>query len=180
MSKYVKDLLTDEIRRRLDGVDAVLLVSLVGVDAQRNFLLRRELRGKGIHLMVVKNSLARRATEGTALAAGFEGLAGMSAVVWGGKDVVSLAKEVVRLAQDKKFAPLAASGGVLDGARLSADEVQAVSKWPTREEQLSLLCGQILSPGRRLASQLIAAGGALASQIEKLSQEKDSTDAAPA
>ena len=127
-------------------------------------------------MMVVKNTLARRATEGTVLAAAFEGVAGTSAVIWGDMDAPVLAKEIVRLQALKELAPFEAKGGVVDGSRLSAAEVVAVSKWPTREEQLSLLLGQILSPGASLVSQLTSAGGALASQIK---QHAEREEAAP-
>ena len=48
-----------------------------------------------------------------------------------------------------------------------------MSKWPSRAEQLSLLVGQILSPGANLVSQLTSAGGALASQIEQRGKDED-------
>ena len=51
----------------LDGVDDALLVNVVGLDANQSVLLRKQLRDKNIQLLVVKNSLARRATEGTSL-----------------------------------------------------------------------------------------------------------------
>ena len=76
MSKYVKDLITTEFKQRLDGVDDALLVNVIGMPNEQNVALRRQLRQKNIHLMVVKNSLARRATEGTSLAPAFEGVAG--------------------------------------------------------------------------------------------------------
>ncbi len=121
--------------------------------------------------MVVKNSLVRRATEGSVLAPAFEGAGGTIAVVWGGEDVVSLAKEVIRLANNKKYEPFAPKGGVTDGAPLSVDDVKAMSKWPSRSEQLSLLVGQILSPGANLAAQILGPGGKLTSQIKSKSQE---------
>ncbi|MBI3837294.1 MAG: 50S ribosomal protein L10 [Planctomycetia bacterium] len=167
MSKLVKDLVTDQLKRELADVQDLLLVNVVGLSANRTSALRRALRQKNIKLMVVKNSLARRATEGTQLAAAFEGSQGTLAMVWGASDVVALAKEVVKLAADKEFAPFEPRGGVMGGARLEPEEVAQVSKWPSRQEQLSMLVGQILSPGARLASQLIAAGGALASQIKQ-------------
>jgi ribosomal protein L10 len=58
----------------------------------------------------------------------------------------------------------------LDGEQLSPDRVKQISKWPNREEQLSLLSGQILGPGSRLASALIGPGGRLASQVKKKSE----------
>jgi large subunit ribosomal protein L10 len=172
MSKYLKELISDEIKQRLDGVSDLLLVDVMGMEVHKNMLLRKALREKNIQLLVVKKSLARRATEGTALAAAFEGVEGSAGMVWGAEDVVSLAKEVTRLAEDKQFAPFAPKGGVMDGSRLSADDVKAVSKWPSRPEQLSLLVGQILSPGATLSAQLLGPGAKLASQVKKKSEEE--------
>ena len=171
MSKYVKDLITKELQQRLDGVDEALLVNVIGMPNEQNVALRRKLREKKINLLVIKNSLARRATEGTALAPAFEGAEGTMAVLWGGEDLVSLAKEVVRLSEQKQFAPFAPRGGVMDGQRLTADDVQRVSKWPSRQEQLSILAGQILGVGATLSAQLLGAGAKLASQIKKQGEE---------
>jgi large subunit ribosomal protein L10 len=167
MSKYVKNLITDDLRQRLTGVNDALLVNLVGLQANTNYRLRAELRKKNIHVIVVKNSLARRAMIGTPLAPLFEGVKGTSAVCWGGEDLVGLAKEITLLIKDPKYAPFSARGGMMDGQRLDSDQVVEVSKWPSRSEQLSLLIGQILSPGAALVSQLTSVGGALASQIEQ-------------
>jgi len=173
MSKYVKNLLTEHLRERLKGVHDALVVNMVGLNATTDNRLRKELRGKNIHVMVVKNSLARRAVAGTPLAGAFDGITGPAAICWGGDDIVSLAKEITRLARDAKYAPFAPRGGVMDGEPLTAAQVEQVSKWPSRVEQLSLLVGQILGPGAQLASQITAVGGALASQIAQLGEEKN-------
>jgi ribosomal protein L10 len=170
MSKYVKDLMAKDFASRLEGVDDALLVNVVGLDANSTVVLRRELREKNIQLMMVKNSLAKRATEGTPLAAAFDGAEGTLAMVWGGEDFISLAKEVVALDSGKEYPEFEARGGVMDGECLTAEKVKAISKWPNRQEQLSLLVGQILSPGANLSSQLLGPGGALASQIKQKSE----------
>ncbi len=172
MSKYVKQLITDDLKGRLEGVNDALLVDVIGLEANDTVALRKELREKDIHLLVVKNSLARRATEGTSLAPAFEGAGGSVAVVWGSEDIVSLAKEVVRIADDDKYEAFKAKGGAMDGSPLSADDVKAVSKWPSRAEQLSLLMGQILGPGATLSAQLLGPGGSLASQIKQKGEEE--------
>ena len=46
------------------------------------------------------------------------------------------------------MAPFATRGGVVDGQRLRRHEVQQVSKWPSRGEQLSILLGQVLARER--------------------------------
>ena len=70
------------------------------------------------------------------------------ALIWGGEDIISLAKEVINIAEDKNFEPFVPKGGVMDGQPLAADQVKAVSKWPSRKEQLSILSGQILERRR--------------------------------
>ncbi len=158
MSKFVKQLVTDHLKNRLKGVNDLFLVSMVGMDGVTNSKLRGELREKNIQMVMIKNSLGRRACEGTVLAPAFENPAGMLALVWGSNDVVSLAKELVKVTSEKQYAQLEPKGGVVDGAAVSAADIKLVSKWPSREEQLSILLGQILSPGAMLASQLTSAG----------------------
>ncbi len=103
MSKYVKELISRDISQRLEGVEDAVLVNVIGMDANKTVVLRRELRQKGIELLVVKNSMAKRATEGTPLAPAFEGVEGTLAVVWGGEDFISLVKEVTRLDKSSEF-----------------------------------------------------------------------------
>jgi large subunit ribosomal protein L10 len=173
MSKYVKDLVTKELGKRLEGIEDALLVNVVGLDANKTVQLRKRLRDKEVNLLVVKNNLARRACEGTPLAAAFEGAAGTLALLWGGEDLISLAKEVIEIERGGQFEHFGPRGGVMDGEHLSAEMVKDISKWPNRQGQLSILLGQILSPGANLSSQLLAPGGALASQIEKKAEETD-------
>jgi len=175
MSKYLKNLLSDHLKSRLDGVSDLLVVDVMGMKSNTTVELRKKLRQKKINLLVVKNSLARRATEGTTLAPAFEGVEGSAAVVWGGEDIVSLAKEITKLTEDKQFDKLSAKGGVMDGSRLSAAQVKEVSKWPSRAEQLSILVGQILSPGATLSAQLLSPGAKLASQVKKKSEGEEAS-----
>ncbi|MGL4513139.1 MAG: 50S ribosomal protein L10 [Lacipirellulaceae bacterium] len=174
MSKFVKELIAQDLSSRWEGVTDLLTVDVMAMETNSNVALRKRLREKNIQLLVVKNSLARKATEGTCLAPAFEGSAGSLAVVWGGEDIVSLAKEVTAIAGDKAFAKFEPRGGVLDGSKLSADEVAKVSKWPTRTEMLSTLMGQILGPGATLSAQLLGPGAKLASQIKKKADDEES------
>ncbi|MEM8865250.1 MAG: 50S ribosomal protein L10 [Planctomycetota bacterium] len=173
MSKIVKQMMTDELKAKWEGVDAALLVDVIGMEANNTVALRKRLREKDISLMVVKNSLARRAAEGTPLSAAFDGASGTTAVVWGAEDVVSLAKEVTALAGDDEFEQFEAKGGVMDGAKLSADEVKAVSKWPSRTELLSIVAGQIMSVSSEIASQITGPAGDLAGQIKTLIERQE-------
>ena len=174
MSKFVKQLVTNDIAKRLDGVQYLMMVGLTGIDANKTVNLRANLADKGIHLRVIKNSLAKRATEGTPLAPAFENMAGAYALCWGSSDIVALAKELVKLSKDKTLQGFEIRGAVLDGEALGAAQAIEVSKWPTREEQIAILLGQILGVGATLSGQFISFGGKLASQIEKLAEKGDS------
>ncbi len=172
MSKYVKNLLTDHVRQQLDGVQDALLIDMVGMTANITNVLRGEMEAKGIHMMVVKNTMAKRALADSSLANLFSTLGGSSALCWGCEDIVSLAKEVTALTEDKRFAKLLVTKcGVMDGERLDAEMVKTVSKWPSRTEQLSLLLGQILGPGSKLAAALLGPGGTVAGQIASKAEE---------
>lgn len=175
MSKYVKNLIASDLKAKLSGVSDALLVNIVGIEANDTYVLRKELRSKNINIMVVKNSLARRATEGTPLAPAFNGIEGTTAIVWGAEDFVSLAKQITDLDKAEKYKAFTTRGGVMDGDQLTPDRVKQIAKWPNRGEQLSILLGQILSPGANLVSQLTSAGGALASQIKQKSEGEETT-----
>lgn len=182
MSKYVKRLISEHLRGRFKDVEEALLVNMVGLDANANNRLRAELCKKNIHVMVVKNSLARRATEGTPLGVMFEGLTGTSAVCWGADDMVALAKEVTRLAKDDQYGAFEPRGGVMDGERLTARQVAEVSRWPSREELLSMVAGQVIGVASQVASQLVGPATQIASQIEKMIEDRggDGQEAADA
>ena len=174
MSRFVKGLITKELESRLESIDDALLVNVIGLDANQSVALRKELREKSIGLMVIKKSLARRAKEGTPLASALNDMEGSLAVCWGSEDFVSLAKEITRLHDDEDSYPhFETRGGVMDGEQLTPDRVKEISKWPSREEQLCALVGQILGPGRQLAAAIKGPGAKLVSQIKQKSEGED-------
>jgi len=173
MSKYVKDLVAGDIARRLEGVEDAVLVNVIGMDSDSSYQLRKDLREKNINLLVVKNSLAQRACEGTELAPAFDGLKGMAAICWGSEDFISLAKEIVQLDKKKPHPAFEARGGVMAGESLSAEKLKEISTWPNRAEMLSILSGQLLSPGANLSAALLGPGKLLASQVKQKGEEEE-------
>ncbi|MCR9294145.1 MAG: 50S ribosomal protein L10 [bacterium] len=174
MSKYVKDLLSNEIQNRLEGVEDAIIVDVIGMNSDATFRIRKHLREKGIQMLVVKRSIANRATSETPLSLLFEQKQGSVAVVWGCEDFVSLAKEIASVdKQDDQFPKFTLKGGVMDGESLTAEQVLAVSKWPNREEQIAMLVGQILGPGSTLSAQLLGPGSKLAGQVKQLIEDKE-------
>lgn len=173
MSKFVKNLIAGEIKDRFDGVEDAILVNVVGMDSESTYKLRKLLREKGIEMLVVKRSLASRAAGDSPLRLLFEEKQGAVAVVWGGEDFVSLAKEMAAIVKSGEFDKFELKSGVMDGEALPAEQVLAVSKWPNRQEQISMLVGQILGPGANLSAQLLGTGSTLAGQVKKLVEQKE-------
>ena len=173
MSKFVKQLVSDSIQKRLVNAQYAMLVAFAGLNANANHRLRSILAEKGIQMTVVKNSMAKRATEGTVIGPVFENLTGQCAVCWGSTDIVGLAKELVKLTKDKTLKGFEIKAAVMDGEALDAAQAVDVSKWPTREEQIAMVLGQIVGVGAKLNSQLIAVGGGLASQIKQIAEKSE-------
>jgi ribosomal protein L10 len=176
MSKIVKKLISRDIAKRLEGVDDAIVANVVGMSGNENYNIRKTLRDQGIGLMVVKQTLAARATEGTSLRPAFNNQSGNLAVIWGCEDFVSLVRSVTKLADSGAFPKLEIKGGVMDGEALSAEQVKKVSKWPSRQEQISMLVGQILSPGSTLSGQLVGPARKIAGQVKKMVEDREGSE----
>jgi ribosomal protein L10 len=181
MSKLVKKLVARDIANRLEGVSDAIVANLVGMTGDENYNVRKTLRDSGVKVMVVKRTLAARATEGTSLRPAFDNQAGSLAVIWGCEDFVALVRTVTKLADAGTFPKLEIKGGVMDGEAMSADQVKKVSKWPSRQEQISMLVGQILSPGATLSGQLVGPARKIAGQVKKMIEnQEDNADSGAA
>ena len=181
MSKQVKDLITKELSDRLKDVDGVAVINPRGIDANKNHQIRRHLHEKGLRMMVVKNTLAKRAV-GEGKLKGFDRLLdGPSAVVYGQASIAVIARTL--LDERKNIETLEFRGVFFDGELYPGEKgVEQVSKLPTREEAIANVIGAILGPGRKLAAALKGPGGKLGAvlkTIEDKAKEKEGA-AAPA
>lgn len=170
MSKAVKQLLMDDLVERVGEVRELLVIDSSRLDAVTANRFRLDLREKAITALTVRNSLAKRAFQRLGFDALDPFLEGPTTLVWGGEDIVALSKEIARWAREVE--PLQIKGGALEGAPLTAAEVEAVSKWPTREELLSIVAGQVLGVAGEIAGQLVGPASQLASQVEKLIEQQ--------
>ena len=171
MSKYVKELMMDQLRTDLDGSRSVLIVDLNGLDAIAEHQFRRDLRRKSIRVRALKNTLARRVFADM----GMEGLSrfleGPSVAVWGGDGVAELAKEISY--QVKKLKKPAIKGGAVDGVIIGPEAVEDLTKLPSREALIARVVGLALSPAQRVVSLANAPASGLLGQLRAI------VDAAP-
>ena len=167
MSKPVKELVFSEYRTRFGDMRDALIVDIRGLEANANNAMRLDLRSRGIRVTIVKNSLARRAFDGTGMASLLPALEGPSAIAWGGDSVVEVARQLVSWAKREKTIDL--KGAILDGEYFAgAEGVKQLSTFPTREEAQGQAIQLILSPARRVLAAISGPGGALASLLESI------------
>ena len=113
MSKYVKEMMMDQLRTDLDGSRSVLILDLKGLDAVAEHQLRRDLRKKSIQIRALKNTLARRVFADMGMDGLSKYLEGPSVAVWGGDGVAELAKEISTQVKNLKKPEI--KGGAVDG-----------------------------------------------------------------
>jgi large subunit ribosomal protein L10 len=178
MSKFVKDLITKELALRLKEVDGVGVINPRGIDAIKNHGIRRRLHEKGIKMMVVKNTLAKRAV-GDGKLKGFDKLLdGPSAVIYGKASISTIARALLdELKTDEK---LELRGIFFDGEIYIGDKgVEQVSKMPTREEAVANILASILGPGRKLAGAIKGPGGKLGAILKTIEDKAKEKEGAP-
>lgn len=164
MSRRVKELVIEEIRRRLGDTREMLLIDDSRLDAVTANRFRLGLRQGQIHALGVKNSLARRALHEAGITALDELLQGPTTIVWGGEDIVALSKEITRWA--KEIDDLQIKGGTTEGNTLTAADVEALSKSPSREELIGQIVASVMGVGGTLVGAILGPGATLAGQIE--------------
>ena len=180
MSKFVKDLITNDLRNRLDGVEDALLVDVIGLENNKNVALRQQLRKKNIHLLVVKNSLARRATEGTPLAPAFEGARRHAGADLGRRGHRLAGQGSHQNCRGQGVRQVPAQGrrhGRPAAGRRPGEGRQQVAEPPGAAQHSGR---PDPSPGATLSSQLLGAGAKLASQIKKKSEGEEEAEPASA
>jgi len=179
MSKPVKDLITKELTARLKDLDGVGVINPRGIDANKNHGIRRRLHEKGLKMMVVKNTLAKRAV-GDGKLKGFDKLLdGPSAVIYGKASISTLAR--LLLDEKKTDEKIELRGIYFDGELYTGDKgVEQVSKLPTREEAVANVLAAILGPGRKLAAALKGPGGKLGAVLKTIEDKAKEKEGAPA
>ena len=182
MSKYVKELMMDQLKTELDGDRSVLILDLKGLDAITEYQFRRDLRGKKIKMRVLRNTLARRVFDDMGIGGLSRFLEGPSVAVWGGAGVAELAKEVSD--QVKKLKKPEIKGGSVDGTVIGPDQVEDITKLPSREALIGRVVSLALSPVSRIVSLANAPATGLLGQLKTMAEaapaEEGSTEGGPA
>ena len=137
--------------------------------------LRNKLRDAEVSYQVVKNRLAKRAAAEAGISGLDEHLVGPTAIAFTSEDPIAPAKILQDFAdEDDTFS---IKSGFMDGQILSPDEIEALSKLPSREELLGKVLGSVQSPMYGLAGVLNGLLRNLVGVIGAIEEKQKSSDA---
>ena len=136
----------------ITDAQSIVLVDYRGLTVAQDTELRKQLREAGIVYKVCKNTMMKRAFEGTDFAQLDEYLEGPSAIAISKDDATAPARIICKFA--KTAQALEVKAGVVEGTVYDANGVAELSKVPSRQELLSKLLGSLQSPITNLARVL--------------------------
>ena len=152
-----KKAIVADVGAQLAGAQTVVLAEYRGIPVEQLTKLRASARDQGVYLRVLKNTLARRAAQGTQ----FEPLADsmVGPLIYGiSADPIASAKVLQNFAKTQE--KLVITAGLYNGKLLDVAGVKSLASIPSRDELLSQLLGVMLAPVSAMARVL----GAVAAQ----------------
>jgi large subunit ribosomal protein L10 len=156
-----------ELRDKFSRAKGIFVADYSGLDVQAVNQLRRNLRADGdghYEYRVHKNTLLRRAAEGSDVESIVEYFAGPTALAISYGDPAGLAKTLMNYAKDNKAFEL--RGGLLDGRAIDSSEVETLATLPSLDQIRATLAGLLQAPAQKIAMVLCAPAGQLARVIE--------------
>ncbi len=171
-TRQQKDSDIESLQRDFQESPHALLIGFQGIKVADDELLRRDLRAANLTYRVVKNTLAIRAAQGTALEQVTDNFKGMTAVALSKDDPVTLAKVLSKWVKDKPVMSFKAA--VVEGKTINVKDVEALSNLPSKEELISKMMFVINSGAQRLAVVTSAVARNLAVVIDQVRAQKES------
>ena len=174
LSLEQKQALVSEISGQLKGAQAVIVAEYRGLNVELVTQLRAKARKSGLYLRVLKNTLARRAVQGTP----FEKLSDqMSGPLMYGiaADPVAGAKVMSEFAKDNE--QFVIRGGAMPNALMSAKDIKALALLPSREELLAKLLGTMQAPVAKLVRTMNEVPGKFVRTLAALRDQREKSGA---
>lgn len=177
MSKAVKSLEIDTLRKEFSGVKDLVVLGIDKLTCEGNGALRTSLRKKKISVRMLKNSFARKVFGELGIQAASEKayFSGMTMVAYGGSSVSELCRELDGELLTSKNKTLykdtvKVKGAIVDGQPMAFD---LALKMPTREEAIANVVGLVLAPAARLAQLITSPGATVAGQIKQIGEKAE-------
>ena len=160
-----------EVNRIAARAQSVILADYQGLTVAQMTLLRAQARARGVHLQVVKNTLARRALSGTDYQCLSDRLTGPLVLAFSEENVSAAAKlfKEFGLESDK----LEVKAVAVDGKCMEVSAVQRLADLPGRDELLAMLMRAMKAPLAQLAGTLAAVPAKLVRVLAMIREQKE-------
>ena len=164
-----KDL--EALTEQFKNAKAAMVVGFQKLTVAKDQELRNQLREAGVSYEVVKNTLARKASEGTALEGAAEHFKGVTAVALSSGDPVGLSKAISKFTKANPDI-FTFKAGVVEGKVVALNEVEAIATLPSKEELIAKIMFLINCQAQRLATVISAVPRNLAVVVKQVSEQK--------
>lgn len=174
----LKQPIVDEIRSSIDGAQSVVVVKYLGIDVAKDTALRKAFREADVNYKVYKNTMVRRAIEGTEFASLADVLEGPNAFAISKTDATAPARIISKFAKD--VPALEIKAGIVEGTLYDTEGMKQIAAVPSREELISKLLGSLQSPITNLArvlNQIAEKGGGAEAAAEAPAEEAPAQEA---
>ena len=169
-----KDL--EALTEQFKNAKAAMLVGFQGMTVAKDQELRNQLRDAGVSYEVVKNTLARKAAQGTVFEQASDQFKGVTAIALSQQDPVDLSKAISKFSKANpdifKF-----KVGIVEGKVVALREVEAIASLPSKEELLSKIMFLVNAQAQRLATVTNAVARNLAIVMEQVRAQKEAQGA---
>ena len=159
-----------EVAEVASGALSAIAAEYRGLTVGEMTKLRAKARESGVYLRVVRNSLARRAIEGTDFECMQEGLTGPLVMAFSQEDPGSAARVIEDFAKEHKHlvVKLVSIGGKL----LQPSDIKTLAKMPTYDQSISMLMAVMKAPTEKLARTLKEVPGKLVRTVAAIRDAK--------
>ncbi|MFY9115557.1 MAG: 50S ribosomal protein L10 [Bacteroidales bacterium] len=173
MKKEDKGLIVDGLVAQFEATPDFYLVSIEGLNAKKTSDLRRECFAQDIKLVVVKNTLLKRALEQKAapeMDLLFPILEGSTAIMF--TQSVNAPAKLIKSFGKQHGKPVLKGAFVQECAYVGEDQLETLLHIKSREELIGDIAGLILSPAQRLVSAIQMAGNNMAGIVKTLAERE--------
>ncbi len=165
-----KKLVVSELAAVAASAHSAIAAEYRGLSVDQMTNLRKQARSSGVYLRVVKNTLAKRAVEGTDFECMQQGLVGPLVLAFSQEDPGSAARLMKDFAKthEKLQVKLVSFGGQM----LGAGDLDRLASMPTRDEAISLLMAVMKAPLDKFARTLNEVPGKLVRTVAAVRDQK--------
>lgn len=165
--------LTEQFREATAG----MVVSFQKLTVAKEQELRNQLRASGVIYTVVKNTLARKAADGTPFAQAADHFKGVTALALSKSDPVALSKTISKFTKDNPDV-FTFKVGIVEGRVVEVKDLDAIANLPPKEQLISQIMFLINCQAQRLVMVLSAVPRNLAVVVKQIGEQKGGAEEA--